>query len=131
MADPPQSPIAPMDTSDHVSADLRIEALEAMIRGLTARVEQIFAPVPSPSIIPNSLPHLPSRGTNPPPHILVRNSRFDVVLSIETYRLLDRSPVIHTDQVDILARYTNQIRPLLTDCVFSGDTPLQFLPFLK
>ena len=30
-----------------------------------------------------------------------------------------------------LTSYANQIRPRLTDCVFSGDSPLLVLPFLK
>lgn len=126
MADPPIDPVVP-----HAPADLRIEALEAMIRALGDRIERMAIPLQPPPPICNPSPLVPSRGTNPPPHIPVRNRRFDVVLSIETYRLIDRSLVIRADQVASLTSYANQVRPRLTDCVFSGDSPLHVLPFLK
>ena len=44
MADTPQPPIAPLDPTPLAPADLRIEALEAMIRGLGARIEQMTLP---------------------------------------------------------------------------------------
>jgi hypothetical protein len=102
-----------------------------MIRGVTSQLEQIFAPVTSHPIIPNSFPLVPLRGTDPPPHILVSNHRFNVVLYIETNLLLDRSPFIHTDQVASITRYANKVMSTLTDCLFSGDSPLQAHPFLK
>ena len=131
MADPPQSPIAPVDPPIPAPTDLRIEALETMIRGLTARIEQVAIPANPPPIALNPLPFVPPRDASLPPHLPVRNRRFDGVLSIETYRLIDRSLVLRADQVASLTSYANQIRPRLTDCVFSGDSPLLVLPFLK
>ena len=131
MADPPQSPIAPVDPPIPAPTDLRIEALETMIRGLTARIEQVAIPANPPPIALNPLPFVPPRDASLPPHLPVRNRRFDGVLSIETYRLIDRSLVLRADQVASLTSYANQIMPRLTDCVFSGDSPLLVLPFLK
>jgi hypothetical protein len=102
-----------------------------MIRALGDRIERIDIPLQPPPPFCNPPPLVPSCGTNPPPHFPVRNRRFDVVLSIETYRLIDRSLVIRADQVASLKSYANQVRPRLTDCEFSGDAPLHLLPFLK
>jgi hypothetical protein len=68
-----------------------------------------------------------SRGPNLP----VRKRRFDVVLSIETYRLHDRSIVLRADQVASLTSYANQIRPRLADFLFTWEPPLHVLTFLK
>jgi hypothetical protein len=126
MADPPIDTVVP-----HAPADIRIEALEAMIRALGDRIERMAIPIQPPPPICNPPPLVPSRGTNPPTHIPVRYRRFDVVLSMKTYSLIDLSLVIRAEQVASITSYANQVRPRLTDCVFSGDSPLQVLPFLK
>ena len=131
MADPPQPPIAPLDPTPLAPADLRIEALEAMIRGLGARIEQMTLPSHSPPSIPPPLNISPSPHGIPSPLIPIRNRRFDRVLAVDTYRLRDRSPVLRAEQVSSLTSYANQIRPRLADCVFNGNSPLQVLPFLK
>jgi hypothetical protein len=67
----------------------------------------------------------------PSPLIRIWNRRFESVLAVETYRLRDRSHVFRAEQVASQTSYAYQIRPHLSDCVFSGDFPLQVLPFRK
>jgi hypothetical protein len=114
-------------------SDPRIEAMEASIRALCERIEQMATLVQPAPINPIHIPVLPPRGANPihQPYLPVRNRRFDAVLSVESYRLLDRSPSIRAEQVASLTSYANQIRPRLADSVFGGDPPLQVLSFLK
>jgi hypothetical protein len=110
MADPPiETVVTP------APADRSIEALEAMILALGDRIERMALPLQPPPIVHNNPLVVPPRGENPPPHLPVRNRRFDVVLSIETYRLHDRSLVLRADQVASLTSYANQIRPRLAD----------------
>ena len=134
MADPTQTPIAPVEPSLPSPADLRIEALEAMVRGLGIRMEQMALPQRPSS------PRSPLASHDPPPDPLqdtisplipIRNRRFQIVLAVDTYRLRDRSSVLHRSQVSSLTSYVNQIRPRLTDCLFTGESPIQVLPFLK
>ena len=52
------------------------------------------------------------------------------MLSVESYRLRDQSCALLPAQVSGLTTFANQIRPRLSDCVFSGEYPLEVLPFL-
>jgi hypothetical protein len=126
MADPPIEPVV-----TPTPADQRMEALEAMILALGDRIERMAPPIQPPPIVHNIPPIVSSRGANSTPHLPVRNRRFDVVLSIDTYRLQDRSLVLRADQVASLTSYANQIRPRLADCMFTWEPPLHVLPFLK
>ena len=94
MADPTQTPIAPVEPSLPSPADLRIEALEAMVRGLGIQMEQMALPQRPSS------PRSPLASHDPPPDPLqdtlsplipIRNRRFQIFLAVDTYRLRDRS----------------------------------------
>ena len=105
-----------------------------MVRGLGIRMEQMAL-----HQRPSS-PRSPLAYHDPPPHplqdtlsplIQIRNRRFQIALAVDTYRLRDRSSVLHRSQVSSLTSYVNQIRPRLTDCLFTGESPIRVLPFLK
>jgi hypothetical protein len=64
------------------------------------------------------------------PEIRVRNRRYAQVLAVESYRLRDRTPALLPDDVENLTKASNQIRPRLEGCFFTGDPPLSILPFL-
>jgi hypothetical protein len=100
MVDPPIEPVVTPAT-----ADRRIEALEALILALGDRIERMDLPLQPPPMVHNNPPVVPPRSVNPPPHLPVRNRRFDVVLSIETYRLHDRSLVLRADHIASLTSY--------------------------
>ena len=105
-----------------------------MDRGLGIRMEQMALPQRTSS------PRSPFSSHDPPsdplqdtlsPLIPIRNRRFQLVLAVDTYRLRDRSSLLHRSQVSSLTSYVNQIRPRLTDCLFTGESPIRVLPFLK
>jgi hypothetical protein len=131
MVTPPISPVDP-PLSPAQAADHRFAALEAMVTALGVRMEQMAIPQPSPDRVPNppflSPPPLPD--IIPSPLIPLRNPRFATVLSVESYRLRDRARALPPTQVSGLTTFANQIRPRLSDCVFTGDSPLEVLPFL-
>lgn len=132
MVTPPISPVNP-PLSPAQAADHRFAALEAMVTALGVRMEQLALPQPSPDRIPNppfiSSPPLPD--IIPSPLISLRNPRFATVLSVESYRLRDRARALPPTQVSGLTTFSNQIRPRLSDCVFTGESPLEVLPFLS
>jgi hypothetical protein len=89
--------------------------MEAMIRALSERIEQMDIPSQSPPLLSTPVSLIPNPVGIPSPLIPIRNRRFDSVLAVETYRLRDRSPVFRAEQVASLTSYANQIRPRLTD----------------
>jgi hypothetical protein len=112
-------------------ADPIIEAMEAMIRSLSERVEQMAIPSQFHPLLSAIVSLIPNPVGIPSPLIPILNRRFDSVLAVEKYRLRDRSPVFRAEQVASITSYANQIRPRLSDCGFNGDSPFQVLHFLK
>jgi hypothetical protein len=101
-----------------------------MVTALGVRMEQMAIPQPDrvpnpPFLTPPPLPYI-----IPSPLIPLRNPRFATVLSVESYRLRDRARALPPTQVSGSTTFANQIRPRLLDCVFTGDSPLEVLPFL-
>ena len=114
------------------ASENRFSTLEAMVTALGVRMEQLVLPQPLPYRVANPPfvlpPPLPDN--IPSPLIPFRNPRFATVLSVESYRLRDQSCALLPAQVSGLTTFANQIRPRLSDCVFSGEYPLEVLPFL-
>jgi hypothetical protein len=126
------TPDSPSIRSDR---DLRLQALENAILGIGQRLDQICLAPQSPPLVTSPTPsrHLVpeySAPIPPSPDIRVRNGRYSHVLSVDTYRLRDRTPNLRPDQVTNLSSAANQIRPRLDGCLFNGDPPLTILPFL-
>jgi hypothetical protein len=128
-------PISPVDHSitPAQAADQRFAALEAMVTALGVRMEQLVLPSSSADRVanPTFVPPPPISDIIPSPMITFRNPRFATVLSVESYRLRDRARALLPAQVSGLTTFANQIRPRLSDCVFTGESPLQVLPFLS
>jgi hypothetical protein len=103
-----------------------------MVTALGARMEQLVLPnaIPDPVPNPNFASPLPISDIISSPMITSRNPRFATVLSVESYRLRDRARALLPAQFSGLTTFANQIRPRLSDCIFTGESPLQVLPFL-
>ena len=114
------------------ASENRFSTLEAMVTALGVRMEQLVLPQPLPYRVANPPFVLPAPLPDniPSPLIPFRNPRFATVLSVDSYRLRDRSCALLPAQVSGLTTFANQIRPRLSDCVFSGEYPLEVLPFL-
>jgi hypothetical protein len=129
------NPISPVDPSipPVQAAEQRFAALEAMVTALGVRMEQLVLPKPSPDRVTNPAfaPPPPILDIIPSPRITLRNTRFATALSVESYRLRDRARALLPAQVSGLTTFDNQIRPRLSDCIFTGESPLQVLPFLS
>jgi hypothetical protein len=63
--------------------------------------------------------------------LIVRNRRYEHVLSVEAYRLRDRETEIRPGQIGGLTAIANQIKPRLEGVHFSGEKPLLALSFLS
>jgi hypothetical protein len=83
-------------------------------------------------------PVAPVLDTPPPPqnkvdrglHIAVRNCRFVILSSGDSYRLRDSTPALRPAQVASSSSIAATIRPRLEGSFFSGIPSLVFLPFL-
>jgi hypothetical protein len=93
MTDHQDVPITPVDYPLPMPADHRIEAMEAMIRSLSDRVEQMAIPSQSHPLLSTLVSLIPNPVGIPSPLIPIRNRRFDSGLAVEKYRLRDRYPV--------------------------------------
>jgi hypothetical protein len=121
--------ISPVDHSlpTAKAPEQRFAALEAMVTALGAQMEQLVLPNALPDRVPNPIfaPPPPISDIIPSPMITRRNPRFATVLSVEYYRLRDRARALLPAQVSGLTTFAIQIRPRLSDCVFTGEYPLQ------
>jgi hypothetical protein len=109
----------------------RLAQLESAISTLSAQIAQIPTPAQAPDVTNVARgPELPRVLIPASPQIAVRNRRYSQVLSVDAYRLQDRTTTLRDDQLSGLTGVSNQIRPRLEGCLFGGCPPLSVLPFL-
>jgi hypothetical protein len=108
----------PIEDPDNVQS--RLAAMERMLQDLSLRLTDS----------PSQTPVGPSPGPASTHGILVRNRRYDTVLSVDTYRLRDQTSALRPDQMTSLSSTAALIRPRLEGSFFSGSPSLDILPFL-
>ena len=109
-SDPPNDP-----------QEMRMDRLEQAPEAMKNQISrwQFLSPSPNPS------PNPPST-----PAITVRNRPYVEVLSVDSYRLRDRTAGLRPDQVASLNLIANQIRPRLDGYFFRGEPALSVLSLL-
>jgi hypothetical protein len=107
-------------TEDPDNLQSRLAAMERMLQVLSLRLTDP----------PSQTPVGPSPGPASPHGILVRNRRYDTVLSLDTYRLRDQTSALRPDQMTSLPSTSALIRPRLEGSFFSASPSLGILPFL-
>jgi hypothetical protein len=114
--------IAPVQDPDDLQS--RLAAMERSLRDLSLRIpvrEQLPPQAPVALVQPAPVD----------PHgIVVRNRRYDTVLSVATYRLRDQTAALRPDQMTSLSSTAALIRPRLEGSFFSGSPSLRIIPFL-
>jgi hypothetical protein len=128
MEDLPQDPpvsVAPVDSE-------RLSQIEQTLNLVVAQLARLSPAAPLHPVPQSPVAPVAPVVTAPPatPAITVRNRRYAEVLSVDTYRLRDRSDGLRPDQVATLTSLANQVRPRLDGCLFSGDPSIAVLPFL-
>jgi hypothetical protein len=81
----------------------RLAAMECILQDLSLRLTDS----------PSQTPVRPSPGPASPHGILVRNRRYDTVVSVDTYLLRDQTSALRPDQMTSLSYTATLIRPRL------------------
>jgi hypothetical protein len=106
-------------TGDPDNLQSRLAAKERMLQDLSLKLADP----------PSQTPVGPSPGPASPHGILVRNRRYDTVLSVNTYRRRDQTSALRPDKMISLSSTAALIRPRLEGSFFSGSPSLGILPF--
>jgi hypothetical protein len=88
--------------------EVRMDRIERTLQMVTSQLARLQL---SPSVtvsVPDPVP--PSSFT---PTVRVRNRRYATVLSVDSYRLRDRTAGLRPDQISSLTTLANQLRPRL------------------
>jgi hypothetical protein len=117
---PPQSP----------SEYCRLDRVEPSLATLIEQLSRL--PIASVAPVGPNIPAVPAMPAQPAEvaEIITRNERYAEVLSVNTYRLRDKSHILKLEEVATLTGLAKQVRPRLEGVIFTGEPALAVLPFL-
>jgi hypothetical protein len=128
-------PLGTMDSVPEMSVNVPAQDpddLQSRLEAMERMLQDLFIRIPAPVQPPLQDPFAPLQPVSRDLHdIVVRNRRYEFVLSVSTYRLRDQTAALRPDQMTSLSSIAALIRPRLEGSFFSGSPSLGILPFLS